>query len=48
MAKFKPINKNKAASGPPRPGAVPCAIVILGGILLFALLFYGALSSGTK
>lgn len=47
MPKFKPVKKG-GASGPPKPGAVPCAILIVTGIVLISLLFWAVLSSGIK
>ena len=47
MAKYKAKSK-KVEQGPPRPGAIPCAIVIVGAIVLVSLLFYAVLSSSVK
>jgi hypothetical protein len=47
MAKFKPVKKNQQG-GPPKAGAIPCAILIITGIVLLSLLFWAALSSGIK
>jgi len=47
MPKFKPVKKN-AQGGPPKPGAIPCAILIITGIVLLSLLFWAALSSSMK
>ncbi|HUQ91486.1 MAG TPA: hypothetical protein VM120_07380 [Bryobacteraceae bacterium] len=47
MGKFK-LARKKEKGGPPKPGAVPCAIVIVGVIVLMSLLFYSALSSSVK
>ena len=44
MAKLKPARKKKAAS--PRPGAIPCILVVVLGIVLISLLFYAVLRSG--
>lgn len=46
MPKFKA--KKNAPSGPPKPGAIPCAILIITGIILLSLLFWAALSSSMK
>jgi len=47
MAKFKPAKGDKAkpAISPKAQGAIPCLIVIVGGILLISLLFYGMITS---
>lgn len=47
MGKFKPVKKGPKGL-PPKPGAIPCAIVILMGIVLLSLLFYSVLSSSVK
>jgi len=47
MAKFKPVRR-KDKNLPQKPGAVPCAILILTGIALLSLLFYAVLSSSVK
>ena len=47
MSKFKPVRKG-SKGGPPKPGAVPCAILIIAGIALLSMLFYAALSSSVK
>ncbi len=46
MAKFKPVKKGGGKAGPVNPGALPCVIIVIGGILLVSALFYAALSSG--
>ncbi|MBI3208631.1 MAG: hypothetical protein HYZ37_06995 [Candidatus Solibacter usitatus] len=48
MAKFKPAGKKKGGSGATGPGAVPCVILIVGGIILVTLLFYAILGSARK
>jgi hypothetical protein len=46
MAKFKPAGKKKKG-GTARPGgAIPCLILVVMGIALMSLLFYGILRSG--
>lgn len=47
MAKFKPAKsgKSKEPVNPKAQGAIPCLILIIGGILMVALLFYGMMSS---
>ncbi|MBS1829247.1 MAG: hypothetical protein JST93_28350 [Acidobacteria bacterium] len=47
MSKFKPVRKG-GKTETPKPGAVPCAILIISGIALLSLLFYAALSSSVK
>jgi len=50
MAKFKPAGRNKQKAPAPSPtrGLIPCAILVIGGIALFSLFFYGFLRSGVK
>ena len=43
MAKFKPARGKQAP--PSARGAIPCAILIVTGMLLVALLFYSVLKS---
>jgi len=44
MAKFKPARaKNKNAPRP--PGGLPCAILLIGGIVLLMLFLYFILAS---
>jgi hypothetical protein len=47
MAKFKPAKSGKPAPSvnPKAQGAIPCLILIIGGLLMVALLFYGMISS---
>ena len=45
MAKFKPAGKKKKTANP-RPGAIPCILVVVLGIVLISLLFYAILRSG--
>ncbi|MBI3683847.1 MAG: hypothetical protein HY235_26025 [Acidobacteria bacterium] len=46
MAKFKPV-RQKPKPGP-QPGAVPCVILVIAGMVLLSLLFWAVLSSGIK
>jgi hypothetical protein len=46
MAKFKPVRQK--AKKAPAPGAVPCVILILTGMILLSLLFYFVLRSGIQ
>jgi len=46
MAKFKPVRQK--AKKAPSPGAVPCVIVVAGGMILISILFWLVLSSGIK
>lgn len=43
MGKFKPAGKK--TKPPPRPGAVPCVILVISGMVLLSLLFYSILKS---
>jgi hypothetical protein len=47
MAKFKPAKggKSKETGNPKAQGAIPCLILIIGGLLLIAVLFYGMMTS---
>ena len=47
MGKFKPAKsgKSKETANPKAQGAIPCLILIVGGILMIALLFYGMMTS---
>lgn len=46
MAKVKPAKAKKSQSKwAPAPGAIPCLVLILLGLALFALLFYAILRS---
>ena len=47
MSKFKPVRKG-AKSNAPKPGAIPCAILIITGIALLSILFYAVLGSSVK
>jgi len=44
MAKIKPARKDKAKKKAP-PGAIPCAILVILGIVLLSLLFWAILKS---
>lgn len=46
MAKFKPARAKPTP--PPKPGAVPCLILLLSGLILLTLLFWAVLSSFSK
>lgn len=48
MAKLRPAGKKKSATGPARPGMVPCVVIIITGMALLSMLFYAALSSGGR
>jgi hypothetical protein len=48
MAKLRPAGKRKEASALQRPGAVPCVVIIIAGMLLLALLFYSVLASSSR
>jgi hypothetical protein len=43
MAKFKPVKAKKKT--PPARGAVPCIILLIGGMALLTLLFWAILRS---
>ncbi|MBI4874556.1 MAG: hypothetical protein HY822_07985 [Acidobacteria bacterium] len=47
MGKFKPA-KPKGKKLPGKPGAVPCVVVVLSGMVLLSLLFYLVMSSFQK
>jgi len=47
MAKIKPAGKKTAQTGP-KPGLVSCVILILAGIALLSMLFYGVLKTGIR
>jgi hypothetical protein len=47
MAKFKPVGSRKASAAKSNKAAIPCMLLILTGIALLSLLFYGLLKSGT-
>lgn len=47
MAKFKPAGKRKTTPERSNKSAIPCLILILGGIALISLLFYEILKSGS-
>ncbi len=46
MAKFKPAGKKKKSSTTRPGGVIPCIILVVLGIALMSLLFYGMLRSG--
>ena len=46
MAKFKPAGKKKKSFGKRSGGLVSCIVLIVLGIALMSLLFYGMLRSG--
>ncbi|MBI4904828.1 MAG: hypothetical protein HY820_14400 [Acidobacteria bacterium] len=46
MAKFKPVKKGGGKKQPANPGALPCVVIVISGILLLSMLFYWVLSSG--
>ena len=46
MAKFKPAKPGKKKESKIQ-GAIPCLILLVSGILLLSLLFYGMLKSGS-
>ena len=46
MAKIKLAGNRKPAISPTR-GLIPCALLILGGIVLFGYFFYYSLKSAT-
>jgi hypothetical protein len=50
MGKFKPAKgeKSKEAINPKAQGAIPCLVLILGGLVMIALLFYGMMTSAAK
>jgi hypothetical protein len=44
MAKFKPVRAKKKST--PRPqGALPCAILLIGGLILLMLFVYWIMAS---
>lgn len=45
MAKYKAA-RGKQRPQAPKPGAISCVVVILGGILLISFLFYLMLKAG--
>ncbi|MBL8232513.1 MAG: hypothetical protein JNL98_28710 [Bryobacterales bacterium] len=47
MAKIKPAGKKPAPKGP-TPGLISCVILIIGGIFLLSMLFYGVLKTGIR
>jgi hypothetical protein len=47
MGKFKPA-RPKGRKAPGKPGAVPCAILVVSGMALVSLLFYLVMSSSLK
>lgn len=47
MAKIRLAGK-KSAKNAAKPGLVPCVIIIVMGIVMLTLLFYGALKSSVK
>jgi len=49
MAKYKLAeqNKSKATNAKSMKGAVPCLVLIIGGIAILCLMFYLSLQSGT-
>jgi drug/metabolite transporter (DMT)-like permease len=46
MAKLKRPGSKKAAAPPPTRGLVPCAVIILIGMILMGFLFFYAMKSG--
>jgi len=46
MAKYKPAGRKKAAAAPKARGALPCIFIVILGIALMVLLFYGMLHNG--
>lgn len=46
MAKFKPAKGKKNQPAASAKGAIPCLVVILGGMLLLFLLFNAMVKSG--
>jgi hypothetical protein len=47
MGKFKPA-RPKGSKAPGKPGAVPCVIVVISGMVLLSVLFYLVMSSYSK
>jgi len=47
MGKFKPA-RPKGKKAPGKPGAVPCVVLVVSGMVLFSLLFYLVMSSSVK
>ena len=47
MAKFKPAGSRKAAAERSNKNAIPCLILVVGGIALLSFLFYLILKSGS-
>jgi hypothetical protein len=47
MAKIKPAGKKPVQKGP-KPGLVSCVVVIITGIALLSMLFYGVLKTGIR
>jgi hypothetical protein len=45
MAKYKPAGSKKPEAPAPTRGVLPCAVIILIGMLLIGLLFYYSLQS---
>jgi hypothetical protein len=46
MAKLKPAGKKKKTSNARPGGVIPCIFLVVLGIALMSLLFYGILRSG--
>jgi hypothetical protein len=46
MGKYKPAGSRKPSAKQSNARAIPCLILILGGIALISILFYTLLKSG--
>ncbi len=48
MGKFKPARPKGSKAPPGKPGALPCVVLVISGMVLLSLLFYLVMSSYSK